>query len=447
MISPDLAKTHPKALTGWRKAALIVFFGLATVVVTVVGARYGKTWVDRTKTVNFYVSRDGVDRKFADKLAKAVANGNEFVRIKVTPSDDPLAAFAHRDSDLVVARSDAHLPGWARSVAILEKEIVILAGRKGLKLDAAADLKKYSFIIFAPSARDESLLRAMLAAYDVSKDERRIATQSNVDEVANALRAGPPRLAVAVVPMSRLLRGPLLAGLAQKTPIALPDWPDNKALAQKVRGLSEETIDVGLFSVSPLLPAEDLDTVSLNDMLLTRSRLPESTIAAIAKAIFEYKSDLALDGEFATAIQPPDTDKDADILAHPGAVQYVNDDEKTFLDRYSDLLYLSMPVASVIGSLFLYIYTRLTRITPRPAGDLAEEVLGVAEKARAAKIPEDLDLADERLDEILHETLRDLQARRLSSEGLDVFRLAYEQTRERIRVKRRALADRRPLPE
>ena len=176
---------------------------------------------------------------------------------------------------------------------------------------------------------------------------------------------------------------------------------------------------------------------------MTRNRLHELTVSEIAKAIFEYRTDLALDGEFATAIEPPDTDKDAEVLAHPGAVQYVNDDEKTFFDRYSDMIYLSMPLASVIGSLFLYIYTRLTRVSPRPAGDLAEEVLAVAAKVRAAQSEDELVRADERLDEILHETLRDLQAKRLTSEGLDVFRLAYEQTREWIKARRRTLAERR----
>ncbi|WP_374546468.1 hypothetical protein [Rhodoblastus sp.] len=242
--------------------------------------------------------------------------------------------------------------------------------------------------------------------------------------------------------MSRLVQGHLLGGLPQRLEIALLGWPDSKALAQKLRGVSDETIDVGLFSVSPLLPADDLDTLSLTDLLLARDRLPEAAVAEIGRAIFEFTSDLSIEGAFATAIEPPDTDKDAAILAHPGAVQYVNDDEKSFLDCYGDWIYLATPIASVIGSLCLYVYTRLSRVKPLPVGELAEEALAVAARARGAESAEELDIADERLDEILHETLRDLQAKRLTAEGLDVLRLAYEQTREWIKGRRRLLAAR-----
>lgn len=134
MTSPDSAaadarkaaasKDERKPPSGWRKAALIAIFCLATLAVTVATVRFGQNWLDRTKTISFFVSRDGPDRKFAEKFAKIMAGNNEFIRIAVTPSDDPVGAFARRECDFVVARSDLKLPGWARSVANLEKEII-----------------------------------------------------------------------------------------------------------------------------------------------------------------------------------------------------------------------------------------------------------------------------------------------------------------------------------
>lgn len=440
------APRRPRAIrtpvSGWRKATLIAIFCVATAAATWTAIHFGRTWLDRSKTITFSVTRDGPDRKFAEKLARVMASNNEFIRIAVMPSDDPFGAFTRRESDLVIARSDAKLPGWSRSIANIEKEIVLLIARKGVAAEAPSDLKKFGFALFSPSATDETLLRSIFSAYEFGRDDRQLNPLANVETAVNALRTSPAKLIVAVAPLSKLVQGHLLDGLPQKTPIALLDWPDSKALATKVRGLSDETIDIGLFSVSPLLPADDLETVALTDLLLTRNQLRESTVAEIAKTIFGFRNDLAIEGAFATSIEPPDTDKDAEVLAHPGAVQYVNDDEKTFLDRYSDLIYISMPIASVFGSLFLYVYTRLTRVKPMPAGELADEVLSVAARVRAAQSEDELVRADERLDEILHETLRDLQARRLTSEGLDVFRLAYEQTREWIKVKRRALAER-----
>lgn len=290
-----------------------------------------------------------------------------------------------------------------------------------------------------PSPANQALLRAILSAYDIAKNDRQLVIDMNVDQIAASLR-GPGQKAVFVVaPLSRLVAGHLLRGLPQKAPIALLDWPDSKALGEKIRGLDDAQIDVGLFSVAPLLPAEDLDALALYDQLLAQSRLPEATVAALARVIFESRAELGVEGEFGAAIQPPDTDKDAEILAHPGAAQYVNDDEKSFFDRYGDMIYLGMPVASVVGSVLLFLYSRLARVKPRPAGDLADEVLAVAARVRAAEDFDQLDVADDQLDDILHEALRDIQARHVTAEGLDVFRLAYERTREWIRAKRRAM--------
>ena len=186
----------------------------------------------------------------------------------MTPSDDPVAAFVRRECDLVIARSDVKLPGWARSIANLEKEIVLIVARKGARLAAPSDLKKFSFIIPSPSTGDEALLREIFSAYDFGKTDLRSSVQTNGESIAAALGASPATAVFVVAPMSRLVQGHLLGGLPQKVPVALLDWPDSKALGKKVRGLSDETIDVGLFSVSPLLPADDLDALSLTDMLL-----------------------------------------------------------------------------------------------------------------------------------------------------------------------------------
>ena len=65
------------------------------------------------------------------------------------------------------------------------------------------------------------------------------------------------------------------------------------------------------------------------------------------------------DDGFASKIEPADTDKDAFIVAHQGAAEYINDDTKSFMDRYSDMMYLGAAALSVIGSIFAAIYTKI----------------------------------------------------------------------------------------
>jgi hypothetical protein len=397
----------------------------------------GRAWLDRARELSFCVQGGGVGQRFAERLAKVAAVQTQRIQIAVKPAPEPLAAFERRDCDLVIARADARLPGSARSLALLEKDIVLLVAHRGHEPDTSAGLRGRKLILASPGADNEALLRAILADYALPQAERRIVVPPDAPGVAAAFRASPVNLIFAVVPQSKLLQGNLLHGLTQENAVAFADIPEAAALAKKIRGLADETVEQGLYSAAPLLPSDDLTTLSLDVRLVARNALRDAAAAELTRIVLENRADLAINGEFGDAIEPPDADKDADLLAHPGAAQYVNDDEKSFFDLYGDYIYMGAPVAGAVGSLMVWLFGRWTRVSERQAGDLTEEVLHVAASARGAATEAELDAADEALDRILHEALCNLREKKLSPEGLDVFRLAYEQTREWIRVRRR----------
>ena len=96
-----------------------------------------------------------------------------------------------------------------------------------------------------------------------------------------------------------------------------------------------------MLSASPAVPEEDVDTIGLQWLLVAQSKLPTTTIGDLARIIYENKAELALDDGFASKIEPAATDKDAFIVAHPGAAEYINDETKSFVERYSDLMYVA----------------------------------------------------------------------------------------------------------
>ena len=89
----------------------------------------------------------------------------------------------------------------------------------------------------------------------------------------------------------------------------------------------------GMLSASPAVPQEDLDTIGQEWLLVAQSRLPTATVADLARIIYENKTELALPDGFASRIEPAATDKDAFIVAHPGAAEYINDESKSFIER------------------------------------------------------------------------------------------------------------------
>jgi hypothetical protein len=191
-----------------------------------------------------------------------------------------------------------------------------------------------------------------------------------------------------------------------------------------------------MLSSTPAIPDDDLDTIGLQWLLVAQSRMSTTTAGELARAIYEDKAELALEDGFASRIEPADTDKDAFIVAHQGAAEYINDDTKSFMDRYSDLLYLGAAALSVIGSIFAGIYTNLTRIAPEKASELATAILVIGEKIEHANSLEALEALQDELERILRGAVIGLRDGTISTDGLDTFKLGYEFVRDEIGMRR-----------
>ena len=152
----------------------------------------------------------------------------------------------------------------------------------------------------------------------------------------------------------------------------------------------------------------------------------------LARIIYENKADLALDDGFASKIEPAATDKDAFIVAHPGAAEYINDEIKSFVERYSDLMYVALAALSIIGTIFAAIYTKVTRVAPEKASELATAILDIGERMEHAKPLDALDELQDELEAVLRGVVIGLRDGTISSDGLDTFKLGYEFVRDEI---------------
>ncbi|MEI9926211.1 MAG: hypothetical protein WDN50_24975 [Bradyrhizobium sp.] len=85
-------------------------------------------------------------------------------------------------------------------------------------------------------------------------------------------------------------------------------------------------------------------------------------------------------------------------MAHQGAAEYINDHRKSFLERYSDLLYLAVATLGIIGSIFAGLYTKVTRIAPEKASELATAILDIGERTANATTMEAVDRLQDELE-------------------------------------------------
>ena len=438
--TPD-AETPPaqsRVVSSNRRQVLL--FAALTLILTVVTVWAARTWVRNSETLIFAVGdANGLDARFAAKLAAVLKNSSSRLRLKIVTNADSakaLAQFDRRQADLAVLRTDAKVPPRARALAILEHDVLLLISPGGKKIKSLAELKKKKIVVLADADNSVAFVRTILEISDNADGGPRVQMAPPNSTIERLFASGGYGAAIAIAHASKIVKDKSYEQSARHGGFTLNAIDEAKALARKNPGISEETLTAGMLSSAPAIPDDDLDTIGLQWLLVAQSRMSSTTAEDLARTIYENKAELALADGFASRIEPADTDKDAFIVAHQGAAEYINDDTKSFMDRYSDLLYLGAAALSVIGSIFAGIYTKFTRVAPEKAGELATAILDIGERVEHADSLDQLEALQDELEAILRGAVIGLRDGTISSDGLDTFRLGYEFVRDEIGMRR-----------
>ena len=108
----------------------IVLFSILTLILTAATVWGGRTWLRNAETLVFAVGdANGPEARFAARLATVMKNNSSRLRLKIVPNTDSakaIAQFDRKEANLAILRTDAKIPGRARSVAILEHDVLLL---------------------------------------------------------------------------------------------------------------------------------------------------------------------------------------------------------------------------------------------------------------------------------------------------------------------------------
>jgi hypothetical protein len=168
--------------------------------------------------------------------------------------------------------------------------------------------------------------------------------------------------------------------------------------------------------------------------------------SGLTKLLFSVRQSLASEYPAIAQMSKPDTDKDASVLAHPGAAAFIDDEEKTFFDKYSDFIYLGIMVFSGFGSgaAWLASYSRADdRIRKLKGLDM---LLDVAAAARVAETHEQLDKLRRNIDELVRRTMHQVERNDLDGSAMVAFSIALNQAQGAISEQRALLTMRGVVP-
>ena len=409
----------------------------------------GVAYLSRPTTLTVAVGpRDGAEAALIDTYAKALARGREDVRLSVQPFDDvreSADALQSNRADLAVVRPDVLLPENGLTLAVLHDEALIIAAPAASEIAGFPDLSTRHLGVVVRHSADLTFLTNLLAFYDFAAagaadadaplNAGRVAlVPLKPAEVADAVREKRvDAVAVIASPSSKHAVSTIRsveAGSPDKA-IALVAVPDAKAIVQRMPELQVASVPAGTFGGRPKRPEEDVETVGVSYRLMARGAVSRVTVASVTQHLFEWRSRLAPSAPVANLMKAPEyettvTATSARLPNHPGAVDYFEREQQTFLDRYEDWIYLFAFFGGTIGSGFAWLGQRLARKRRERVDVVLDRLLDILGEARSAATPAALDTLTRETDGLVGDVVRQARERTIDARTLSALVLAID---------------------
>ncbi|QAU44228.1 TAXI family TRAP transporter solute-binding subunit [Bradyrhizobium guangzhouense] len=433
---PNLAEAPPppSPRSAARKTALV---SLALVLAIVGALAGGYYFAMRPVTLKIAVGpANSDDVKVVQALTQAFAQSKGFVRLRPIQTDGATASadqLAEGKADLAIVRGDLDVPKNAQAVATLRKNVVVLwsvpgkGKKKGAKITKISQLAGRRVGVVGRTAANVNLLKVILQQYGVDPAKVEI-VQFPASEVAEAIKAQKADVYLAAGPVNSKITADAIAASAKDggSPTFLAiDSAD--AIAQNHPVYEASEIPAGTYGGSPDRPEDEVKTISFSHHIVARKGLSDTTVAAFTRQLFAVRQQLLTDFPQAAKIETPDTDKDAVIPAHPGAAAFVDGEEKTFLDKYSDYIWWSLMALSATGSIGAWFAGYLKKDERDNNSHLRERLLDMLTTARKSETIDELDQMQAEADEILRDTLRCYDHGAIEEGALTAFNIALDQ--------------------
>jgi TRAP-type uncharacterized transport system substrate-binding protein len=304
------------------------------------------------------------------------------------------------------------------------------------KLDSVAKLDGHRIGIVTGGAATPDLLNVILGHYGVASDKvqvslidpRNLAEAVNSNQVDVFFVAGPATghsISEAVTAASRLGQAPTFIPIDQAD-----------GIAKRIPAFDSVDIDAGTFGGHPPSPDDSLKSLSFPEYLVARKSFSHDAIGTLAKLIFTSRLAIAsaMPGEI--KIEAPSTDKDAATLVHPGALTYLNDDQKSFFDKYGDDIFYGLLIFPIFGSAIAGVASYFQKTGRTRRLRLLQRLLDLVRKAHAAPSLEALDEMQVEVDHLVVAIIHQSEREEYDQTVQASFALALDQVRFAIATRR-----------
>ena len=393
------------------------------------------------------------DVEFVEKLAEKFRSERAPLRIQpvITPGAVALADIHGKAPfDLAVVRGNLDLSTDWPVVAILRQDVVVLIvptpdayapkrGRRHGKIEKVSELVGKRVGIVDSTDGGADLLNVILKHYGVPADKVKVVNvapqdlkKAIHDDLIDVVLVAGPQTGDAVGQA-------VLAASAGKEGPSFIEIDQAEGIGKRLPPYDSEDVVAGAFGGIPPEPDDKITTLKYPIYIVARKTLSADKVAVFARLLYQNRQSLAYQLPGTVAIESPSTDKDAAVLVHPGAADYLGDNTKSFFDKYGDQIFYGLLIFPILGSVLAGVlsYFRADKNTQRIRQ--LHRLLQLIKRARTVQSIEELEGLQDEADIILGTAIQQAERGQLDESGIAIFALAIDQARAALSEQRTVL--------
>src|SRR3984893_7699283 len=291
-------------------------------------------------------SIDGEAANAMSAIASRLVATNAPVRLKVIDSGtavEAAKAFAAGNADLAVVRGDVGDLSQARAVVVVSHVVALVIAPPGSTIDGIDKLKGRRVGVIGGDA-NARIVDVLSKEYGL--DRAKVFKDIPLPDARRAIQSKEVGALLIVIPLAEKYLS-LVRDIFQHGPKALPvliPIDSAGAIAEAERAYESFDVPKGTLRGAPPVPDDDLTTLQASLYLVAQKKLGSDLITSLTQTIMSVRRDLLGEQPIFAQITAPSTDADAYLPLHPGAAAFYNGTQQSFMDEYSNWIYLTTMV-------------------------------------------------------------------------------------------------------
>lgn len=376
----------------WLRVVLVA----AVVLLAIVAGLFGYRWYVQPVTLTIAVgSLDGEAGKIVSAIASRLALMSAPVRLSVVEKSSALEAanaFSSGKVDLAVVRSDVGDVSQMQAVVVMAHAVVLILAPPGSELTDIASLRHRTVGVVG-GAINQSVVEALREEYGLDRagvtfkslaprDARRALATKEVDALL---------LVIPLIEKYLTQVRSLFVQNAKAAPVLIA-IESAGAIAETHRAYESFDVPKGTLRGAPPVPQDDLTTLRVSFYLVAQKKLDPDTVADLTRSLLAARRDLIGELPILAQVSAPDTDPSAFLSVHPGAAEYYNGTQESFMDKWSNAIYLTPMVLGGLASVLAFAW-KFLGIRELQAGEATLDSL-YALSPRIRKATSEAELSD-----------------------------------------------------